>query len=95
MGVGESIERDIHKKQQCWTDKKTILSLMPLNLACGDCVDDLEKLEGDDVFCKVLRRIDQKGMKRRERRELDRLAEGAGSGGIVPESSISVFISFS
>ncbi|MEI7696152.1 MAG: IS1380 family transposase [Chlorobium sp.] len=72
MGVGESIERHLHIKQQGWTDKQTILSLMLLNLAGGDCVNDLEKLEGDDGFCKVLRRIEQKSMKRRERRELER-----------------------
>ena len=35
-------------------------------------MDDLRKLQGDSGFCKVLRRIEQKGMKRRERRELDR-----------------------
>lgn len=73
MGIGESIEKHLHIKQQGWTDKQTVLSLILLNLAGGDCVDDLEKLEGDDGFCKVLRRIEQKGMKRRERRELDRL----------------------
>lgn len=72
MGIGESIEKHLHIKQQGWTDKQTILSLMLLNLAGGDCVDDLERLEGDDGFCKVLRRIEQKGVKRRERRELDR-----------------------
>jgi hypothetical protein len=72
MGVGESIEKYLHIKQQGWTDKQMILSLMLLNIAGGDCVDDLEKLEGDDGFCKVLRRIEQKGMKRRERRDMDR-----------------------
>ena len=72
MGMGESIERHLQIKQRGWTDKQTILSLILLNLAGGDCVDDLEKLQGDDGFCKVLRRIEQKGMKRRERRELDR-----------------------
>jgi len=72
MGIGESIEKHLHIKQQGWTDKQMILSLLLLNLAGGDCVDDLEKLEGDDGFCKVLRRVEQKVMKRRERRELDR-----------------------
>jgi hypothetical protein len=72
MGIGASIEKNLHIKQQGWTDKQMILSLMLLNLAGGDCVDDLQKLEGDDGFCKVLRRIEQKGLKRRERRELDR-----------------------
>jgi hypothetical protein len=73
MGLGESIEKHLHIKQQGWTDKQILLSLIMLNLAGGDCVEDLQKLEGDDGFCKVLRRIEQKGMKRRERRELDRL----------------------
>lgn len=35
-------------------------------------MEDLQKLEGDDGFCKVLRSIEQKGMKRRERREMER-----------------------
>ena len=72
MGLGESIERHLHIKQQGWTDKQMIVSLLLLNLAGGDCVDDLQKLEGDDGFCKVLRRIEQKVMKRRDCRELDR-----------------------
>ena len=72
MGMGESIEKHLQIKQQGWTDKQMISSLMLLNLSGGDCVDDLEKLEGDDGFCQVLRRIEQKGMKRRDRRELDR-----------------------
>ncbi len=72
MGIGKSIEKHLHIKQQGWTDRQMILSLLLLNLAGGDCVDDLEKLEGDDGFCKVLSRIEQKGLKRRERRELDR-----------------------
>ena len=72
MGIGEKIEKHLHIKRQGWTDRQMILSLIMLNLAGGDCVDDLEKLEGDDGFCKILRRIEQKGMKRRERREMDR-----------------------
>jgi len=43
-----------------------------LNLAGGECVDDLRVVEGDDGFCRVMRRVELKGMKRRERRELER-----------------------
>ena len=39
MGLGESIERHLQIKEQGWTDKQTVLSLMMLNLAGGDCVD--------------------------------------------------------
>jgi hypothetical protein len=73
MGLGESIERHLQIKKQGWTDRQTVLSLVMLNLAGGDCVDDLRKLEGDEGFCKVLRRMEQKGMKRHERRGEDRL----------------------
>jgi len=73
IGLGESIEKHLHVKQQGWTDKQELLSLIMLNLAGGDCVNDLVRLEGDDGFCRVLRRIEQKGMKRRERRATDRL----------------------
>ena len=72
MGMGDSIERHLHIKQQGWTDRQTLLSLIMMNLAGGDCVDDLRKLEGDTGFCEVLRRLEQRGMKRRERRESDR-----------------------
>ena len=72
MGTGESIEKHLHIKHQGWTDRQTLLSLIMMNLAGGDCVEDLRKLEGDTGFCEVLRRLEQRGMKRRERRESDR-----------------------
>jgi len=43
-----------------------------LNLAGGDCIEDLRKLEGDEGFCKVLRRVELKGLKRKERRAIER-----------------------
>lgn len=73
MGFGEMIEGHLHVKQQGWTDKQLVLSLVMLNLAGGDCVDDLRKLEGDDGLCRVMRRTEQKWMSRRERRAQDRL----------------------
>jgi len=89
MGIADSIERHLHIKRQGWTDKQTLLSLILMNLAGGDCVDDLRKLEMDAGFCKVLRRTEQKGMKRRERREMDRRWRKEQSR-VVPSSS-SVF----
>ena len=35
MGINESIEKHLHIKQQGWTDKQIILSLILLNLAGG------------------------------------------------------------
>ena len=73
MGIGESIKRHLHIKQRGWTDEQNIMSLIMLNLAGGNRVDDLQRLKSDAGFCRILRRIEQKGMKRQARRELDRL----------------------
>ena len=72
MGLSESILKHVHVKKQSWTDAQMVLSAVLLNLAGGDCVDDLRRLEKDDGFCRVLRRVEQRGMKRRQRRELER-----------------------
>ena len=72
MGIADSIESQLHVKKQGWTDAQTVLSLLLMNLAGGDCVEDLRRLEGDEGFCRVLRRIEHQGLKRRERREAER-----------------------
>jgi len=88
MGLKESIERHLHIKQQSWTDSQTLISLILTNLAGGDCVDDLRKLRGDSGFCKVLRRIEQGGIKRRERRELERRWRKEQSRAVPSSSSV-------
>jgi hypothetical protein len=56
----DSLQRHLegcHLKQQGWTDTQIIMSLILLNIAGGDCVDDLRILEGDEGLVKVLRRV--------------------------------------
>jgi hypothetical protein len=74
MGISESIRRQVHVREgsQGWTDEQVILSLILLNLAGGEAVEDLRILEADEGFCRVLRRVETQGMRRRERRELER-----------------------
>ena len=72
MGLPELIGRHLQVKQRGWTDAQMVLSLMLLNIAGGDCVEDLSKVEKDEGFCRILRRVEQQGMKRRERREMER-----------------------
>jgi hypothetical protein len=72
MHLPELIGRHLQVKQRGWTDEQMILSLMLLNISGGDCVEDLSKLQKDEGFCKVLRRVEQRGMKRSERREFER-----------------------
>ncbi|MBN1615532.1 MAG: IS1380 family transposase [Deltaproteobacteria bacterium] len=72
MGLPEEIGRHIHVKERGWTDAQMVLSLILLNLAGGDCVEDLRKVERDEGFCRILRRVCPWGIKRRERREYER-----------------------
>lgn len=72
--LSESIERHVSLRRggQGWTDAQMLSSLILLNIAGGDCVDDLRVLEGDAGFGLVLRRVEWHGKPRRERRNLER-----------------------
>jgi hypothetical protein len=74
LGLSESVQKYVRVREgtQGYTDGQMITALMLLNLAGGDCVDDLRVLEADDGFCRVLRRVELQGMKRQERRALER-----------------------
>jgi hypothetical protein len=72
LGLRDSIKEHVRVRQgdQGWTDAQVVLSLVFLNLAGGDCVDDLRVLEGDEGFSRVLDRVETHGMGRKERRAL-------------------------
>jgi hypothetical protein len=74
LGVGDCIRAhvQVRKSGQGWTDEQAVLSLMLLNLAGGDCVDDIRILEKDEGFCKVLGRVETKGLSRQQRRAMER-----------------------
>ncbi len=48
-----------------------LTTLILLNLAGGESVEDLEKLQGDEGFATILHRVETFGMKRSERRRLE------------------------
>jgi hypothetical protein len=60
------------RKSQGWTDEQMILSLVLLNLAGGDSVDDIRMLEKDEGFSRVLGRVEMKGLSRQQRRTTER-----------------------
>lgn len=64
--VSAMISRHLQVKSRGWTDAQPVLSLLLLNLAGGTCVDDVRRLEEDEGFCRVLRRLERGGMMRRE-----------------------------
>jgi len=74
-GLTDSIRRHLQVcvgQKQGWSDAQIVTSLVLLNVAGGDCVDDLRILEGDDGFTRVLRRVELHGLPRRARREQER-----------------------
>jgi hypothetical protein len=74
-GLSNSIHRNLRVcsyQKQGWTDTQIVLSLVLLNVAGGDCVDDLRLLEKDEGFTRVLRRVELQGLRCKERREQER-----------------------
>ena len=73
LGLSKSIKKHlkIRENSQGWTDVQAVMSLVLLNLAGGSCVDDLDILNADDGFCKILSKIESHGLKRKKRRELE------------------------
>ncbi len=74
-GLTDSTRRHLRAcscQKQGWTDAQIVLPLVLLNIAGGDCVDDLRILEADAGFVKVLCRVELHGRPRKERREQER-----------------------
>lgn len=74
IGLSKSIQKHLKVRQgdQGWTDSQIVIALLLLNLAGGDCVDDIKILEGDHGFCEVLRKSEMHGLRRKVRRALER-----------------------
>ena len=73
---------------QGWTDTGILISLLMLNLAGGDCVEDLDVLEGDEGLSRLMVRFRFQGMNRRARREEERRWRKQGRRGIASRSVV-------
>ena len=71
-GLNESVARHLGANQgrQGWTNAQMVTSLVLLNLAGGECVEDLRLLEKDEGLGRLLRLAETHGMRWRERRGL-------------------------
>lgn len=74
MGLPRLIAHHVRVRlgNQGWTEEQMIMAVMVLNLAGGDCVDDVRVLERDEGFCRVFRAIEDYGRTGSERRALKR-----------------------
>lgn len=67
-GLTKNIENSLHIKQRGWTDVEMLLSLIMLNLAGGDCISDINRLEQDSGLRTLLMQFATHDMNRKERR---------------------------
>jgi hypothetical protein len=66
-GLCGYIQQHFTRKEQGWSELQMIVCLVLLNIAGGDSVEDIERLEADLGLCAVLRRCDTYGLKPRAR----------------------------
>lgn len=71
-GLLKAIDRHLRIREgdQGWTDRQMILSLMLLNLVGGDNVEDIDRLEADEGFCRVMRKVETHGLRCKEKKAL-------------------------
>jgi len=59
-GLSSAIRRHLQIRgqgSQGWSDHQMVMALILLNLAGGDCVADVERLEANDGLCRVMRLV--------------------------------------
>jgi len=74
-GLRDAIRRHLSVRgpgDQGWTDSQVVMALILLNLAGGDCVADIDRLEADEGLCRVMQTVEHHGLPRSERRALER-----------------------
>jgi len=71
-GLCARISQALNTRVQGWSDLQIISSLILLNLAGGDCVNDIERLESDAGLRTLMLKFETQGMKRKQRREYER-----------------------
>lgn len=87
-GFVEYLQQTVHTKTQGWTDAETILSLILLNLAGGEGISDIERLERDSGLRTLLLRMSTHGMKRQERRDHEKRWRRTKSRGLPSNAAI-------
>lgn len=71
LGLGPSISTHLERPgRQGYTDGQFLLPLILMNLAGGDCVADLERLNEDSGFARILERVELHHLSKSEKRKL-------------------------
>src|SRR4051794_38522603 len=77
---------------QGWLDVQMVLAVIFLNLAGGDCIEDIERLEADTGFTTILGAIERDFLSRAERRALEGRWRRAREGAPPPPAALSGWV---
>ena len=94
-GLSESVRRHVGVREGSmgWTDAQTVISLVLLNLAGGESVDDLRLLEKDEGLSRLLWSEQTHGLRRRERRAWERGWRGERNRSVPSASAVFRYLS--
>jgi hypothetical protein len=93
LGMPGSIDELVHIcGSQGWLDRQMIESLVLLNLAGGDCVTDMDKLERDAGLCRIFSRSQYSGMSRSSVKVAQKRFRGGRSRTFPAATQISTFL---
>jgi hypothetical protein len=93
-GLVDAVRRNLSVcGEQGWTDHQVVMSLVLLNLAGGECVDDLDQLNADEGFGKLMRWCENHGLARRVRREMKKRWRKVRERGVVSPSAARRYLS--
>lgn len=71
LGLPQFVDQQLGLQgEQGWLDRQMVLAVVLLNLAGGDAVDDLERLEADQGLGLMFRQAEVSGLSKAQRREL-------------------------
>lgn len=73
LGLPNAADQEIGAcGDQGWMDRHHVLSLILLNIAGGESVEDIRQLEADPGLCEILREAERYGLSKPERKMLDK-----------------------
>ena len=84
----------IKSNSQGWRDDQLILALILLNLAGGESVSDICRLEEDEGFCRIMKSIDLHGKSGKQRTRIKKRWRQAQTNTVPSPSSIFRYLSY-
>jgi hypothetical protein len=97
LGLGFGL-RDVADAEVCaagsrgWTDGAMVMAAVMLNLAGGDCVEDIKQLRSDPGFREMMRRGLEEGLTSSQRRKLRRRFQRGGEQSVPSASALGRYL---